>query len=74
MTKPIGKLNKCTDCNGTGYIITLRKITLIVSFATDQEPRLDPFNTEAEQTLLYKLAWDLLMAKQKDGITDLQKF
>ena len=57
MTKPIGKLNKCTDCNGTGYIITPCKnyVNCIICNGSGTTSH-DPFNTEAEQTLLYKLA------------------
>ena len=64
MTKNIGRLNKCTDCNGTGYIITHSKqyVDCIIcngSGTTSHGP-----NTEAEQVLLYKITWDYINGKK----------
>ena len=64
MTKKISRLNICTDCNGTGYIITTLKkyVNCIIcngSGTTSQGP-----NNEAEQVFLYKLAWDYINGKK----------
>ena len=66
MTKNIGKLNKCTDCNGTGYIITHFKqyVNCIICNGSGTTSH-GPYNTEAEQVLLYKLAWDYINGKTK---------
>ena len=66
MTKDIGKLNKCTDCNGTGYIITLHKtyVDCIICNGAGTTSH-GPLNSEAEQTLIYKLAWDFINGKEK---------
>ena len=66
MTKNISKLNKCTDCNGTGYIITLHKtyVDCIICNGSGTTSH-GPLSSEAEQTLLYKLAWDFINGKEK---------
>ena len=66
MTKDIGKLNKCTDCNVTGYIITLHKtyVDCIICNGSGTTSH-GPLNSEAEQTLIYKLAWDFINGKEK---------
>ena len=66
MTKDIGKLNKCTDCNGTGYIITLHKtyVDCIICNGSGTTSH-GPLSSEAEQTLIYKLAWDFINGKEK---------
>ena len=66
MTKDIGKLNKCTDCNGTGYIKTLHKtyVDCIICNGSGTTSH-GPLNSEAEQTLIYKLAWDFINGKEK---------
>jgi DnaJ-class molecular chaperone len=65
MSKRIGKRNKCTDCNGTGYIITTLKkyVNCIIcngSGTTSQEH----MQSEAEQVFLYKLTWDYINGKK----------
>lgn len=66
MTKNIGRLNKCTDCNAKGYIITSSKqyVDCIICNGSGTTSH-GPFNTEAEQVLLYKLAWDYINGKTK---------
>ena len=65
MTKDIGKLNKCTDCNGTGYIITQSKqyVDCIICNGSGTTAQ-GHLQTEAEQVFLYKLAWDFINGKK----------
>ena len=66
MTKSISKLNKCTDCNGTGYIITLQKsyVNCIICNGSGTTTH-EPMKSEAEQVLLYKIAMDFINGKTK---------
>ena len=65
MTKDIGKLNRCTDCNGTGYIITQSKqyVDCIICNGSGTTAQ-GHLQTEAEQVFLYKLAWDFINGKK----------
>ena len=65
MTKDIGKLNKCTDCNGTGYIITLHKTYVDCIICNGSGTTSHGPHNEAEQVLLFKIAWDFINGKEK---------
>jgi len=54
----------CTDCKGTGYIVTPSRkfVSCIIcngSGSTTHGP-----SSEAEQVLLFKIAWDFINGKQ----------
>ena len=64
MTKNIGKLNKCNDCNGTGYILTSQKSYVNCIICNGSGSTTHGSSSEAEQVLLFKIAWDYINGKQ----------
>ena len=68
MTKRISKHTKCKDCKGTGYIKTLTKNyteCIICNSSGTTTHGTNGTSQEAEQVLLYKIAWDYIHGKEK---------
>ena len=64
MTKNISKLNKCNDCNGTGYILTSQRSYVNCIICNGSGSTSHGSSSEAEQVLLFKVAWDYINGKQ----------
>ena len=65
MTKGIGKLNKCTDCSGTGYIITHSKQYVNCIICNGTGTTFHGQQSESQQVMLFKIAWDYINGKEK---------
>ena len=68
MNNKSNKHTMCKDCKGLGYIKTLSEtfVQCIICNSlgtTTHGP--NGMNLEAEQVLLYKIAWDFIHGKQK---------
>ena len=68
MTKLLRKHTKCKDCNGLGYIKTstdhYTECIICNSSGTTTQTS-NGISQEAEQVLLYKIAWDYIHGKEK---------
>ena len=68
MNKLTGKSAKCKDCKGLGYIKTSTDHyteCIICNSSGTTTQGTNGISQEAEQVLLYKIAWDYIHGKEK---------
>jgi len=54
----------CTDCKGTGHIETLQKKFVSCIICNGSGTTVNGSSSEAEQVLLFKIAWDYINGRQ----------
>jgi len=64
MTKLLRNHKICTDCKGTGHIMTSNKSFVSCIICNGSGTTVNGSSSEAEQVLLFKVAWDYINGKQ----------
>jgi|TARA_R100000963_G_scaffold30597_1_gene21872 DnaJ-class molecular chaperone len=65
--EPVYKYKTCNDCKGQGFItgtLSTNPISCMICNGSGSTIH-GPHSIEAEQTLLYKMAWDFINGKKK---------
>lgn len=64
--EPVYKYKTCNDCKGQGFITgTLSTNPISCMICNGSGSTIHGPHNEAEQTLLYKMAWDFINGKKK---------
>jgi len=64
MTKLISNYKMCTDCKGSGHIETSTHSFVSCIICNGSGSTTHGSSSEAEQVLLFKVAWDYINGKQ----------
>jgi DnaJ-class molecular chaperone len=64
MTKLISNYKMCTDCKGTGHIETSSRSFVSCIICNGSGSTTHGSSSEAEQVLLFKIAWDYINGRQ----------
>ena len=65
MTKLLRNHKICTDCKGTGHIGTSMQSLVSCIICNGSGTTVNGSSSEAEQVLLFKIAWDYINGREK---------